>query len=420
MSEIDGGAAAPADGGSVFNLDTPAVQTQNPISTEPRQAPEAKPEPKADPEGKKEPISTRDAIRKAREQVEKNEKEAAEKPADKQKPVSSDASNRGTDGKFAPKDGKPAGEGQPQKQGEPAPAGSARQAQQPAAEGERGKPHSFTEDAPAEAKAPSRFHEGAKAEWNATPQSVRSEVARMEKEFSEGFKKYKESAEAFEPVRKFHEMAKQGGTTLDQALTKYVNLENVLRADVDQGRIPIRGLEEVCRNFGMSLRDVAAAVLGQSPDQVTSQQDATIRDLRAQVQRLESAVGGVTSTFQTQQKTATLSEIEAFAAQNPRFEELSEDIAFFLESKRAKDLSEAYDLAAKLNPAAEPAKSATGSSATRAQEPSSARTAGDVAQTDKGQKSITGAPSSGSDPVTPKRPSSSIREALKRAKMAAG
>lgn len=408
MSEFDGGASAPAASTPAPSTDSnDVVQTPNPVSTEPRSAPE----PKAEPEPKKEAPSARDALRKAREQVNARDKAGGE-PSDRQKPVASESQNRDVGGKFAAKDGEPA---QPQKDaskelvqpkaGEPAKADTA------------AKPQSFTED---EVKAPTRFHDGAKADWQTTPQSVRSEVARMERELTEGFRKHRESAEAFEPVRRFHDMAKQSGTTLDAALDRYVNLENLLRQDVDAGRVPIRGLEEVCRNFGMSLRDVAAAVLGQTPDQTASQQDATIRELRQQVEQLTKAVGGVTNTFQTQQKTATLSELEAFAAQNPRFEELSEDIAFFLESKRAKDLAEAYSLADRLNPAAEPAKSATGPSAGRAQEPSAAQPKADVAQTDKGQKSITGAPSSGSDPVTSKRPSSSIREALKRAKMAAG
>lgn len=409
MSDLDGGAAAPADSAPASNVDGADVaQTPNPLSTDSRQA-----EQKQEPEPKKEAPSARDALRKAREHVNAREKDAAEPGADKPKPASSEGPNCDDGGKFASKEGKPA---EPQKD---APKDPGQPKSTEAAKSEPAKPQSFTDDQP-EAKAPTRFHDGAKAEWNATPQSVRAEVARMEREFTEGYRKYKDSAEAFEPVRKFHDMAKQGGTTLDQALTKYVNLENLLRADVDQGRIPIRGLEEVCRNFGMSLREVASAVLGQAPDQVTSQQDQTIRELRQQVEQLTQAVGGVTSTFQTQQNTATLSQIEAFAAQNPRFDDLSEDIAFFLKSGRAKDLAEAYDLADRLNPAAEPANSASGPSAARAQEPSAAQPKADVAQTDKGQKSITGAPSSGSDPVTSKRPSSSIREALKRAKAAAG
>lgn len=397
MSEFDGGASAPAASEPVSNVDGhDAVQTPNPVSTEPRSAPE--------PEAKKEAPSAREALRKAREEVTAREKGDDGKPDGQPKPVKSDGPTRSDDGKFAAKDG-----GQPQKV-DPAAKPAQPQAQQPAQ-----RPQSFTED---EAKVPARFHDGAKAEWATTPQSVRAEVARMEREFTEGYRKYKDSAEAFEPVRRFHDMARQSGTTLDAALDRYVNLENLLRQDVNAGRVPIRGLEEVCRNFGMSLRDVAAHVMGQTPDQNAAQQDATIRELRQQVQQLTQAVGGVANTFQTQRKTATLSEIEAFAAQNPRFEELSEDIAFFLESKRAKDLAEAYALADRLNPAAEPAKSAPGPSAARAPEPSAAQS-GHVAQTDKGQKSITGAPSSGSDPVT-KRPSSSIREALKRAKMAAG
>jgi hypothetical protein len=41
----------------------------------------------------------------------------------------------------------------------------------------------------------------------------------------------------------------------------------------------------------------------------------------------------------------TYDSVVKFAAAHPRFEELSEDIVFFIESGRADDLAEAYDLA---------------------------------------------------------------------------
>lgn len=242
MSDFDGGAAAPAASGPVSDAVAPeAVTTPNPVSTEPRPAPEAKPEPE-----KKEAPSARDALRKAREQVNAREKgdEAQAKPGDRQKPVQSDGPTRDPAGKFAGKDGQPA-----KAEGDPKAAESQRQQQAPKAGDAAAPRQSFTDEAKpqGEANVPSRFHEGAKAEWEKTPQSVRSEVARMEREFSEGYRKYRSDAEAFEPVRKFHDMAKAGGTTLDEALTKYVNIENLLKQD------PVRGLQEVCNNMGLSL-----------------------------------------------------------------------------------------------------------------------------------------------------------------------
>lgn len=76
----------------------------------------------------------------------------------------------------------------------------------------------------------------------------------------------------------------------------------------------------IAKNAGLSLLDVAAKVLGRPPDQGQSVTDSTTEA------------------------------VTKFAAENPRFEELSDDIAFFLKSGRTKDLAEAYRLAERLNP----------------------------------------------------------------------
>ena len=159
---------------------------------------------------------------------------------------------------------------------------------------------------------PARFSAEAKAAWDTAPETLRAEVSRMEKEFTAGFAKHRASAEAFEHVREYDEMAKKGGTTLKEALSKYVNMENQLRAD------PIKGLEIICQNVGLSLREVAA-LLGVSPGQ---------------------GQGGADSTHDS---------VTKFAAAHPRFEELSEDIVFFLDTGRADDLAEAYTLAERFN-----------------------------------------------------------------------
>jgi hypothetical protein len=75
--------------------------------------------------------------------------------------------------------------------------------------------------------------------------------------------------------------------------------------------------------------------MGQTPDQNASQQDATIRELKAELPKLESQVGNVTQTFQQQQETATLQEVTKFA-EEPALRRTAEDIAFFMKSGRAK------------------------------------------------------------------------------------
>jgi hypothetical protein len=127
------------------------------------------------------------------------------------------------------------------------------------------------------------------------------------------FRKYKIAAERDASLAGFHGMAAKSQKNLKDVVAQYVGMENQLRAD------PIKGLEIICQNVGLSLREVAAQVLELPPDQVQS---------------------GVDSTHDS---------VAKFAAAHPRFEELSEDIVFFIESGRANDLAEAYSLAERFN-----------------------------------------------------------------------
>jgi hypothetical protein len=182
---------------------------------------------------------------------------------------------------------------------------------------------SGTDDGVSDAKArhiasapPTRFSADAKAAWDEAPEVVRAEVSRMEREFLTGFAKHRAAAERDGSLAEFHQMAARGKTTVKEALSRYVNLENQLRAD------PVKGLEIICQNVGMSLHEVAAKVLGLAP---------------------VAGEGGAHPAHESVAKFA--GEIA-----RSRFKELSEDIAFFLTSGRTKDLDEAYVLADRLNP----------------------------------------------------------------------
>ena len=290
---------------------------------------------------------------------------------------------RAEDGKFAPKDAVKA------------PVAEPAVAKEPAKPVEAPKPSHTAED------APSRFTETARAKWAAADPEIRGETLRMQKELTEGYQKHKAAAERDASLAEFHEMAQKSGTDVKTALSKYTALESLLRQD------PIKGLHEVCNNMGLSLRDVAAHIMGQTPEQTASQSDATIRELKQELAALKEQVGGVTKTFEQQREQSTLTEINKFAADHPRFDELADDIAFFMQSGRAKDLPEAYTLAERLNPAANQAPEPVASSAALEPEP--------PVQTDKGTKSINGAPSAGLTSRRNTGPAPSIDESLNRA-----
>jgi hypothetical protein len=328
MSDIDGGAAAPADSQAVATNDPVIAATPNPVSAEPLPEPvvdpkAAKPEVKPEAIKDKEPkpaVSTRDALRKAAEKVAADSKEPAkdQKPTENAAPIKDEGQPRADDGKFAPKepaqDAKPA---EPAKDAaKPAsdatkpvadakPAAEQKPTSEPAKPAEAAKETlpSYTASPP-----PKRFSPDAKDAWASAPEPVRAEVARMERELTAGFEKHRAGAEAFESVREFDEMAKQSGTDLKTALTNYTNMEKVLRAD------PLKGLELICQNAGLSLRDVAAHVMGQTPEEHASKSDATIRELRAEITSLKQQVGTVASSFEQQRTQTAQQKVEAFAA----------------------------------------------------------------------------------------------------------
>lgn len=305
------------------------------------------------------------------------------KPAEKPKATEKtepkvEAPKRAADGKFAPKE---AAEGE-----------GAEAVSSPAA---APKPTAFPEP-------PKRFSEDARSAWEDAPEPVRAEAHRAIRELETGFQKHRADAEAYGEVREFAEMAKQSGTTLKEAMARYVNMENGLRQN------PIAGLSAIAQNLGIPLREIAAQIMGQKPDQVAGQQDRVITQLRNQVDLLSRQIGGVTKTIETQRTEATHSQVADFAKQpgHERFEELAPDIAFFLKNNRAQDLGEAYQLAERLNPGpAKPAPLPVNPPPPKADP---------APQTRKGTLAVHGAPSSGSDPAT-RKPPSSARESVKRA-----
>jgi DNA-binding transcriptional MerR regulator len=242
-------------------------------------------------------------------------------------------------------------------------------------------------------EAPARFSADAKAVWRDVPDSVKGEVGRAFRELEGGLNQYQQ---AFEPLKPYFHMAEQRGVTVADALANYVGLDRALTAQEPQQRLA--AIEHLLGYAGVSPREYAAFIMGQPVDQAQIQHDQTIRELRQHIASLENQLGGVTQSIQQRHEDEVLQHVEAFAEANARLKEPEFQMAVsrLLETGLAADLQSAYDMATRLNPA--PVETAHPVASTAANRRPGA------AQTRNGNLSITGAPSSGSNPAKRKAP----------------
>lgn len=347
------------------------------------------------------PLSTREAIAKAFDEAEKAK--APEKPAEPAKDAAKPAVApekapeadkqpvaRGDDGKFAKAAPEPA-EGQQQ------PTNEAMEAERREA---AGKPY---------AEPPERFLPKAKEFWNNVPNVVKSDVYRVMQEAEAETTKFREAAEAFEPIKQYHDLAKQSGTTLDKALERYVGYERLLRTE------PARAVTELLRSVGLTPAQYAQMVLqnpqlqaaqNQPQPQQAQQPSPEIQSLRAEIEQMKRQAAAASA--------APL--VQSFAQSHPDFVQIQPAIAEILQSgilerlygaglTPEQRLEEAYRMAGGRSaplPASSPAPDAhSAPSEHRPVDPD-------------GQKSIKGPPTAGQSGQTQRRFKTN-REALEAA-----
>jgi hypothetical protein len=231
---------------------------------------------------------------------------------------------------------------------------------------------------------PRRWGQQAQAEWAAAPESVRASVQRMNKEFSQYYARTSADTEAMNAIRPYHQMAQQHGTTLERALNNYVGMENKLRQD------PIAALDLIVNNLNLrtpdgqklTFRDIAWHVLNQTPDQHKTLQLANtqtaISQQMGQLHQQQRAVAQQLQQLHYERRfTHTRAGVDRFAETHPRLDELGDLIE--RELKLGFDLPTAYQRADLLRPATHAAQTRTS-----------------AAQTRTSDRSIHGAPDSGS------------------------
>jgi len=358
---------------------TPELGSQTPVAPKPEAKVEPKPDAKAEVSK-----SSGEAIKRASERLKAIETEKAAKaepktpdPKTEAKPTETAAERqRAQDGKFAPKESSTAVDDKATVQ-EPKDGNQTSEGRKP-----------FHE-------APARLSDNAKREWEAAPDSVKEDIHRVISENEKGIQKYKDNAERFEKVKEYDDLARKNGREgVHESLKQITEIEQAF------ARNPIEGLKRITDHFGVDLNAVAAHVVGMNPNQQLSEAHGEVQRLRQQIQQMETA----------QRMPDVVAE---FAAQHERFDELSDDIAFFLKGGIVQDLETAYEMAARFRPASNagsgqpliPAQSA--SAHTQAPAPAQLNPAG--------SKSVSGAPTGGINPQSLQPASKSSREALQKA-----
>lgn len=267
---------------------------------------------------------------------------------------------------------------------------------------------------------PARFLPQEKELWRHVPNQLKSAVARIEREYAAEAETYQASRQFHEELREYDDLAKRSNTTVKEALASYVGFEQSFAKD-PEGTLPrllqrvnmnpMQAVLAILKSAGATPQQFAEHVRqnpGQYQPQAFQQPQPQAQRPQAQPTPDPMAAAALQEVQQLRQQLVaqqiTSSVIEPFAAEHPRYDELKEDIAFFLKSGKVPEsmdayerLEAAYDYAVRINPASDQAPEAPASRPTALVDP--------VA----GKKSIKGAPNGGR---TPAMRTPSIREAL--------
>jgi len=227
------------------------------------------------------------------------------------------------------------------------------------ADGGQGEGEADPAQQPSPTKPPPSWSVKAKAAWNNLPPEVREDIVKREGEVAQGLSALRD----FKDLKPWAEMASKNGTTISDALKRYVGIEQTLQKNIGLG------IATIVQNRGYT-KDQAAALFADlakrygadpnaQPDPVAEALNPLLSPLQQQIKALE----GQLRSRETAEQSArmgnldkALQTLESDAA-FPYLPDLLEDMTFLLEQGRVpktgndlEDLKAAYQLAARLNP----------------------------------------------------------------------
>lgn len=351
------------------------------------------PIPQQEPKEEAKPMSLDEAMKKAVADTKLGEEKTKVDPKEKPEPKIEDKAKqeakpertppeRGENGKFTAKPKAEAESSAP-----PADGGEVEQEQR--------------EQRPSEGRdinrAPARFLARAQEQWAGVPADVKSEVHRTIENMEKGIAEGREAMEFRKGLRQFEDMAKQAGTTVHEALQRYVAIDQELRNN------PGNALEKILATVGLTPQQYAQHILGQAQKDAQNPSAAGQRQIQTELQTLRNELAAERAERQREREFAQQREAvqhvenTLFAEvrqQHPRFDELRPTVLEIWNSNllpsglgEREKLYAAVDYAERLNPVANYSSSEPITSAQNAQRPLNPA----------GSKSVKGSPSYGAE-----------------------
>ncbi len=218
-------------------------------------------------------------------------------------------------------------------------------------------------------KAPIGFSPEAREEWSTTPEKVKKQVLKREKEIAQAMQGTAEARRTSDAVNRFvgsyqQVLAAEGASNPMEALEGIVQTVSVLRMGSPQQKA--QAMASLVGHYGVDLNtldNALASTITGEPVAESQPQGAATPDIERLIEErmapVNQLMSGVTE-FQRQQQEKTTQvtrqSIEQFAADpaNEFFNDVKQDMAdiFDLATKRGMkiDLKTAYDKAVALNP----------------------------------------------------------------------
>lgn len=277
---------------------------------------------------------------------------------------------------------------------------------------------------------PSRFASlEAKEIWHQAPRAVKAEIHRIHAAIDQAEAQYRDAHENWKSLEKFDTMARQNNTTVAQALDSYTRVDALLRSN------PMEGFKQVLSTLNVTPEQYARAVLGQQqqvqqpqgqyrqtqqiPPQLAqpSPEAVKVQHLEQRLQQME--IQRVEEQKQNLMQNTIVPVLESL----PRGAELEGAIAKIIKSGIIEDttldvagkIRVAYEMAERLNP---PVRNFDDD--LNGQGSYSKRDVSHAPVDNAGNKSIKGAPSSGSSTEVKRMGNKSRIDALKDAARSLG
>ena len=201
-------------------------------------------------------------------------------------------------------------------------------------------------------KPPVGLSPAAREAWKDTPESVRSEIAKREKDYENGIMKYAENAKRAEGMDRvlqpFNQLfAMNGGPA--QTLPGLLQTASILQMGAPQQKAKM--VADLIKQFGVDIGTLDSMLVGEAPQQNPEDQVSKIVD-----QRMQQFIQQQQEAQNRQQMGVVNSEIEQFSTdpKNEFYRDVRGDMADLLDlaAKRGQSmsLSDAYQKACAMNP----------------------------------------------------------------------